>query len=400
MLIETNYTCAGWRNHTGPIYFYNRDDPYYEFTNFYQAVVNIDGQDWLTTEHYFQAQKFVGTPLVRTIRLMERPRDAFDKSRDPRYSHWRRSDWEEVKENIMFKALQAKFTQHEKLKKLLLSTGDRELVERSPYDSYWGDGGDGSGKNKLGILLMTLRDDLTPKPAPFRQPKPHPTVRAPSPQPLIHPGPPHSSSLVNSSPQKMAPEPTEQKIEEWCEMKPLSDLQQPEYSEPPAVQHAPDRGRDEQYDDGPAPQPTEHHQLDPHTPSQFTNPIVQSSDATSMHSSQPQTQPKTMMQVTMTPSPSPSGGQHPTTSPTVTPPFNDLASTSSAGPLQSSEKPGEFIDTFRLTPTEDLDRHYIIRDRIPGSGDQGSTAGQPQSHTSSVDDTEDMDITDTDKLIN
>ncbi|CAI8029732.1 N-glycosidase YbiA [Geodia barretti] len=95
---------SGWDNQTGPIYFYNRGEPYYEFTNFYEAIVEIDGQDWLTTEHYFQAQKFVGTPLVSTIRLLERPREAFDKSRDPRYSHWRRSDWEEVKEGIMFKA--------------------------------------------------------------------------------------------------------------------------------------------------------------------------------------------------------------------------------------------------------------------------------------------------------
>ena len=91
---------------------------------------------------------------------MERPRDAFDKSRDPRYSQWRRNDWEEVKEEIMFKALQAKFTQHDKLKQLLVGTKNRQLVERSPYDSYWGDGGDGSGKNRLGVLLMRLRDDL------------------------------------------------------------------------------------------------------------------------------------------------------------------------------------------------------------------------------------------------
>jgi ribA/ribD-fused uncharacterized protein len=129
-------------------------------------VVRIDGSDWRTTEHYFQAQKFVGTPLVGAIRLLERPRDAFDKSRDPRYSHWRRSDWEGVKEDIMFKALQAKFTQHEKLKQMLVGTKDRVLVERSPYDSYWGDGGNGTGKNRLGILLMKLRDDLTSVPTP------------------------------------------------------------------------------------------------------------------------------------------------------------------------------------------------------------------------------------------
>ena len=57
----------------------------------------------------------------------------------------------------MYRALIAKFTQHAYLMRLLLETGKRKLVERSPYDSYWGDGPDGNGKNRLGELLMKLR---------------------------------------------------------------------------------------------------------------------------------------------------------------------------------------------------------------------------------------------------
>ena len=60
----------------------------------------------------------------------------------------------------MYIALYAKFTQHEPLMKLLLDTGDRKLVEHTSRDSYWGDGGDGSGQNKLGKLLMRLREEL------------------------------------------------------------------------------------------------------------------------------------------------------------------------------------------------------------------------------------------------
>ena len=176
---------SGW-SQSGPILFYNRGEPYYEFTNFYEAVVTIDGEDWLTTEHYFQAQKFVGTPLVGTIRMLERPREAFDKSRDPRYSSWRRRDWEDVKEDVMYKALQAKFTQHEKLGRQLRETGERKLIEHSPYDSYWGDGGDGSGKNRLGILLMKLRREMKPKPS----------VSAPSPPSPIHSRPPPPTTIA------------------------------------------------------------------------------------------------------------------------------------------------------------------------------------------------------------
>jgi len=46
------------------------------------------------------------------------------------------------------------------LREILLGTGDAKLVEHTENDSYWGDGGDGSGKNRLGILLMRLRDEL------------------------------------------------------------------------------------------------------------------------------------------------------------------------------------------------------------------------------------------------
>ncbi len=60
----------------------------------------------------------------------------------------------------MLDALRAKFTQHEELRELLLGTGDAGLVEHTANDSYWGDGGDGSGKNRLGVLLMQVRCEV------------------------------------------------------------------------------------------------------------------------------------------------------------------------------------------------------------------------------------------------
>ena len=143
------------------IKFYNRDEPYYEFTNFYPATVTVDDQRWPTTEHYFQAQKFVGTPYVELIRGFSSAREAFQLSRNPTVSQWRRSDWDAVKDDIMLKALRCKFTQHKDLRKLLWKTGDRELIEHTSNDSYWADGGGrGRGLNKLGKLLMKVRDDI------------------------------------------------------------------------------------------------------------------------------------------------------------------------------------------------------------------------------------------------
>jgi ribA/ribD-fused uncharacterized protein len=60
----------------------------------------------------------------------------------------------------MREAVRAKFTQHPELLALLLATGDAHLVEHTANDSYWGDGGDGSGNNMLGRILMQLRDGL------------------------------------------------------------------------------------------------------------------------------------------------------------------------------------------------------------------------------------------------
>lgn len=68
-----------------------------------------------------------------------------------------RGDWEKVKISMMREALVAKFTQHVELRDLLSATGDAELVEHT-NDTFWGDGGDGSGANLLGVVLMEVRD--------------------------------------------------------------------------------------------------------------------------------------------------------------------------------------------------------------------------------------------------
>ena len=142
------------------IYFYNKDEKYYEFTNFFPSPIELDGKLWPTTEHYFQAQKFVGTPLVEIIRQKKYPRDVFEFAQKPDIASQCRKDWKEVKVQVMKKALVAKFTQHDDLCQLLIGTGKRTLVERSPYDTFWGDGGNGSGKNQLGKLLMEVREEL------------------------------------------------------------------------------------------------------------------------------------------------------------------------------------------------------------------------------------------------
>ena len=139
------------------ILFYDSRDPYYEFTNFSYYSVVIDGVLYPTTEHYFQSQKLIGTPYCSRVAALSSPREAFEYPRQKGVRDWVRKDWESVKDDVMYRALFHKFTQHDNLRILLLMTDDLDLVEHSPYDSYWGDGPDGRGLNKLGNLLMNLR---------------------------------------------------------------------------------------------------------------------------------------------------------------------------------------------------------------------------------------------------
>jgi len=76
------------------INFYNRGEPFYEFTNFFERVIPIDGKEWPTSEHYFQAGKFPNNPdLQEKIRLLPTPREAFQVARQ--HDHMKRPDWEQ-----------------------------------------------------------------------------------------------------------------------------------------------------------------------------------------------------------------------------------------------------------------------------------------------------------------
>jgi ribA/ribD-fused uncharacterized protein len=71
-----------------------------------------------------------------------------------------RRDWEKIKDEVMYKVVKAKFSQHKALRKILLETGDAKIVEHTENDSYWADGPDGKGKNQLGKTLMRVREEL------------------------------------------------------------------------------------------------------------------------------------------------------------------------------------------------------------------------------------------------
>jgi ribA/ribD-fused uncharacterized protein len=140
------------------IRFYRVADRYGCFSNFAPYPVRLDRVRWPTTEHYFQAQKFADEEAREVIRKTPSPMEAAEHGR----SHARalRADWEAVKVDVMREAVLGKFTQHPDLRRVLLATGDSDLVEHTRRDAFWGDGGDGRGQNILGQILMEVRARL------------------------------------------------------------------------------------------------------------------------------------------------------------------------------------------------------------------------------------------------
>jgi ribA/ribD-fused uncharacterized protein len=144
-----------------PIYFYKVDAPYGCFSNFSPHPIELDGQLWATVEHYYQAHKYQGTDredLMEQIRSANTPEIAAAIGRNPVYQV--RSDWEDCKLEIMYRAVWQKFITHLDIQQILLATGEVEIIEDSPVDYFWGCGSDRTGRNHLGKILMQIRQEI------------------------------------------------------------------------------------------------------------------------------------------------------------------------------------------------------------------------------------------------
>lgn len=143
------------------IYFYKVSDLYGCFSNFSLHPIEIEGIPWQTVEHYYQAQKFVNSEnegLIQVIRNVNTPMEAAQIGRDRTLIL--RSDWEDVKQQVMWQGVLTKFMTHTDIQSILLDTGEEVIVEDSPTDYYWGCGQDKTGQNQLGKILMNVRQEI------------------------------------------------------------------------------------------------------------------------------------------------------------------------------------------------------------------------------------------------
>lgn len=176
-----------------PVLFYRPDETYGGFCNFSGHPVFVYDNEWPTSEHAFQAMKFSPhrLDLLHKVRLAKTPREAANIGRDrsnPIHESWetpplplferlpdarhpllhpddgmqhRQPLFNALRDLVMYEVVYAKMTQHPDLRALLLGTRDDAIIEASSKDAYWGWGADRRGENKLGRILMAVRNALS-----------------------------------------------------------------------------------------------------------------------------------------------------------------------------------------------------------------------------------------------
>lgn len=128
---------------------------YYFLSNFYEAPVIYENITYLNNEAAFQSAKITDYDKRLSFAHLS-PSQAKSKGRHVQL----RYGWDIIKEEIMYEICKAKFIQNEDLKLKLIATGDEHLEEGNTWgDKIWGTV-NGKGQNKLGKILMKVREEL------------------------------------------------------------------------------------------------------------------------------------------------------------------------------------------------------------------------------------------------
>lgn len=132
--------------------------PHQFLSNMEPCKFTIDGVTYFSVEQYYQAMKFDDPNIVAQIMATTNGYDA--KTTANKYKKHIRENWDKIKNQVMWKGLLNKFKPGHRLSKMLLATGEAELIHENTWgDIYWGEV-DGKGRNILGRMLMDIRSRL------------------------------------------------------------------------------------------------------------------------------------------------------------------------------------------------------------------------------------------------
>lgn len=137
---------------------------YWFLSNMCESPVNVDHVTYPTVENAYQASKTLDHDArvqFATCNCWEAKQRGGKNAKKHGFTTLEvRADWNDVKEDVMERLLQQKFTPGSDLAKKLLATGDEVIIHYNEHgDFYWGVCKD-RGENKLGLLLMKIRNGL------------------------------------------------------------------------------------------------------------------------------------------------------------------------------------------------------------------------------------------------
>lgn len=133
------------------------DGDHFFLSNFYRVDITFDSMDWITSEHAYQAAKYMSPVHRQLIQAAPSPAATKRIARATANAQW--PAFHSHKLNIMERILRVKFSIPH-LDQMLRATGDAYLIEGNTWgDRYWGEY-QGVGENHLGRILMKIRDEL------------------------------------------------------------------------------------------------------------------------------------------------------------------------------------------------------------------------------------------------
>lgn len=145
------------------VFFYEHE--FYVLSNFSSFAIWWKGKLYPTLEHAYHSEKFEIEAIKEQIRGCYSAHDALKLAHSLKDKY--RKDWYDIDENgrpvrvnVMKPILMEKAMQHEYVSRKLLETGDRELIEDSWRDDFWGWGPNKDGQNWTGRLWMETREEL------------------------------------------------------------------------------------------------------------------------------------------------------------------------------------------------------------------------------------------------
>lgn len=141
------------------VFFYEQD--FYVLSNFSAFNLVWQRRTFMTSEHAYHWEKFPGAALAELRTMITNAPSAHEAFKiAERNKQFRRRDWDGIKVQTMRGILLAKVSQHEYVRRKLEATGDRELIEDSWRDDFWGWGPNRDGQNMLGKLWMDIRQQI------------------------------------------------------------------------------------------------------------------------------------------------------------------------------------------------------------------------------------------------